>query len=95
MNTTIDNDQEVYMDKSDPGVFESGVATLDTFGTPRNTSGTVVGTLAGYGIGCLPFTSTAYYWCLILLRQWIKYVMFLTKEQVRILYGSVSCKLQC
>lgn len=83
------------MDKSDPGVFESGVATLDKLGTPRNTSGTVVGTTAGYRIGFLPTTSTAYYWCLILLRQWMKYVMFLIKEQVRILYGSVSCKLQC
>jgi hypothetical protein len=83
------------MDKSDPGLFESSVTTLDTLGTPRNTSGTVIGTTAGYRIGFLPTTSTPYYWCLMLLRRWIKYVMFLRKEQVRILYGSVSCKLQC
>jgi hypothetical protein len=54
MDTTINNDQEAYMDKSDPGVFESGVATLDTLGTTRNTSRTVVGTPAGYRIRFLP-----------------------------------------
>jgi hypothetical protein len=37
MNTIIINDQEAYMDKSDPGVLESGVATLDTLGTPGKT----------------------------------------------------------
>jgi hypothetical protein len=46
------------MDKSDPGVFGSGVAALDKLGTPRSTSGTVVGTPAGYRIGFLPTTST-------------------------------------
>jgi hypothetical protein len=69
MNTIINNDQEAYMDKSDPGVFESGVTTLDTLGTPRNTSGTVVGTTAVYRMGFLPTTHTVYYWCLILFRQ--------------------------
>jgi len=83
------------MDKSDPGLFASSVGTLDTLGTSPNTSGMVVGTMAGYRIGFLPTTSAAYYWCFILLRQWIKYIMFLTKEQVRISYASVSCKLQC
>ena len=29
-NTIINNDQEAYMDKSDPEVFEGRIATLDT-----------------------------------------------------------------
>ena len=48
------------MDKSDPGVFASSVATLDTLGTPRNTSGMVVGITAGYRTEFLPTASTDY-----------------------------------
>jgi len=64
------------MDKSDPGLFEGGVATLNTLGTPRNTSGTVVGTTVSYRLGFLPTTSTAYYWCLISTVDKIRHVSY-------------------